>query len=92
MDGRKIDGRRVVVDVERARTVKEWRPRRLGGGIGGTRIGSPSRNIKVFNHCTPRVAVSAAQISGRTNAEPSHPEEEDRDRDRGAWGHVSMRR
>ena len=27
---RKIDGRRVVVDVERGRTVKGWRPRRLG--------------------------------------------------------------
>lgn len=29
-DGKKIDGRRVLVDVERARTVKGWRPRRLG--------------------------------------------------------------
>ena len=29
-DGKKIDGRRVVVDVERGRTVKSWRPRRLG--------------------------------------------------------------
>ena len=29
-DGRKIDGRRVLVDVERGRTVKGWRPRRLG--------------------------------------------------------------
>ena len=38
-DGRKIDGRRVLVDVERARTVKGWRPRRLGGGLGGTRKG-----------------------------------------------------
>ena len=26
----KIDGRRVLVDVERARTVKGWLPRRLG--------------------------------------------------------------
>ncbi|UJR30800.1 hypothetical protein I4U23_018318 [Adineta vaga] len=38
-DGRKIDGRRVVVDVERGRTVKGWRPRRLGGGLGSTRRG-----------------------------------------------------
>lgn len=30
-DGKKIDGRRVLVDVERARTVKGWLPRRLGG-------------------------------------------------------------
>ena len=29
-DGKKIDGKRVVVDVERGRTVKSWRPRRLG--------------------------------------------------------------
>ena len=29
-DGKKIDGKRVVVDVERGRTVKSWNPRRLG--------------------------------------------------------------
>ena len=29
-DGKKIDGRRVLVDVERGRTVKGWLPRRLG--------------------------------------------------------------
>ncbi|KAL9251364.1 U1 small nuclear ribonucleoprotein 70 kDa-like protein [Drosera capensis] len=38
-DGRKIDGRRVLVDVERGRTVPNWRPRRLGGGLGTTRVG-----------------------------------------------------
>lgn len=32
-DGKKIDGRRIVVDVERGRTVKTWKPRRLGGLI-----------------------------------------------------------
>ena len=36
-DGRKIDGKRVLVDVERGRTVKGWRPRRLGGGLGNSR-------------------------------------------------------
>ena len=35
-----------MVDVERGRTVKSWRPRRLGGGLGGTRIGAPQDNIK----------------------------------------------
>ena len=29
-DGKKINDKRVVVDVERGRTVKGWRPRRLG--------------------------------------------------------------
>nr|CAH7729676.1 unnamed protein product [Callosobruchus chinensis] len=45
-DGKKIDGRRVLVDVERARTVKGWLPRRLGGGLGGTRRGGADVNIK----------------------------------------------
>ena len=44
-DGRKIDGRRVVVDIERGRTVKNWKPRRLGGGLGGSRIGAPDQNV-----------------------------------------------
>lgn len=45
-DGKKIDGRRILVDVERGRTVKSWRPRRLGGGLGGTRRGGPDDNIR----------------------------------------------
>ncbi|KAL8275086.1 hypothetical protein Esti_000965 [Eimeria stiedai] len=36
-DGTKVDGRRVLVDVERARTVPGWLPRRLGGGRGPPR-------------------------------------------------------
>jgi len=34
------------VDVERARTVKGWLPRRLGGGLGGTRRGGPDVNVR----------------------------------------------
>lgn len=34
-EGIKINGRRVMVDVERGRTVKDWKPMRLGGGLGG---------------------------------------------------------
>lgn len=34
-DSKKIEGRRVLVDVERGRTVTGWLPRRLGGGLGG---------------------------------------------------------
>lgn len=43
-DGRKIDNRRIVVDVERGRTMKNWKPRRLGGGLGNTRAGGPEVN------------------------------------------------
>merc|ERR1712232_98162 len=42
-DGKKIDGRRVMVDVERGRTVEGWLPRRLGGGRGPGRQGKPSK-------------------------------------------------
>ncbi|KAG8908329.1 hypothetical protein FRB99_007255 [Tulasnella sp. 403] len=34
-DGLNILGKRVLVDVERGRTVRGWKPRRLGGGLGG---------------------------------------------------------
>lgn len=43
-DGRKLDNRRVLVDVERGRTVPNWRPRRLGGGLGTTRVGGEDVN------------------------------------------------
>ena len=45
-DGRKVDNKRVLVDVERGRTVPNWRPRRLGGGLGSTRIGGEEVNQK----------------------------------------------
>jgi len=45
-DGKKIDGRRVMVDVERGRTVEGWLPRRLGGGRGPGRVGKPSKKKK----------------------------------------------
>ncbi|KPP63177.1 hypothetical protein Z043_118585, partial [Scleropages formosus] len=69
-DGKKIDGRRVLVDVERGRTVKGWHPRRLGGGLGGTRRGGADVNIK---------------HSGRddTSRYDERPIGGDRDRDRG---------
>ncbi|KAM7192696.1 putative u1 small nuclear ribonucleoprotein [Naviculisporaceae sp. PSN 640] len=34
-DGMHIKGRRIKVDVERGRTVRGWKPMRLGGGLGG---------------------------------------------------------
>lgn len=55
-DGKKIDGKRVVVDVERGRTVKSWKPRRLGGGLGGTRRGGPNENIKYSGRVDERLA------------------------------------
>ncbi|KJP87965.1 hypothetical protein AK88_02399 [Plasmodium fragile] len=47
-DGKKIDNRRILVDVERGRTVKNWVPRRLGGGKGPPR-GSDERKQITHN-------------------------------------------
>lgn len=37
MDGRRIEGRKVIIDRELGRTGKNWLPRRLGGGKGDSR-------------------------------------------------------
>eukprot|EP00039_Didymoeca_costata_P000175 m.44467 g.44467 ORF g.44467 m.44467 type:complete len:284 (+) comp10097_c0_seq1:158-1009(+) len=66
-DGKKIEGKRVVVDVERGRTVQSWLPRRLGGGLGLTRRGAPPDCVKT---------------SGRVDAY-NDDRDRDRDRDRG---------
>ena len=44
-DGMKLQGRRIVVDCERGRTVKNWKPRRFGGGLGGTRLGGVHESV-----------------------------------------------
>ena len=45
-DGIKIDGRHVLVDVERGRTVSGWFPRRLAGGKGPGRDAKSGRQTK----------------------------------------------
>jgi len=50
-DGMKIDGKRVLVDVERGRTVKGWLPRRFGGGVGtGRKARSPGHGAGQHRH------------------------------------------
>lgn len=87
-DGRKIMNRRILVDVERGRTVKNWKPRRLGGGLGGTRLGGRDVNQK-FSGREPPQGVSApsgrrrsrSRSRGRKRKEPEGGRE-DRGRDR----------
>lgn len=95
-DGRKINGRRIVVDVERGRTVKNWLPRRLGGGLGGTRIGNKDQNQKysgrdlsVVRSSDDRRSRSRSRSRSRDRRKSRSPEkdrhkdrERDRDRDR----------
>jgi len=62
------------VDVERARTVKGWLPRRLGGGLGGTRRGGPDVNVRHSGREEHRDRGSAEGGGGRRRS---------RSRDRG---------
>eukprot|EP01116_Phalansterium_solitarium_P015543 TRINITY_DN343_c0_g1_i2.p1 TRINITY_DN343_c0_g1~~TRINITY_DN343_c0_g1_i2.p1 ORF type:complete len:335 (+),score=34.04 TRINITY_DN343_c0_g1_i2:95-1099(+) len=87
-DGRKIDGRRVVVDVERGRTTKHWRPRRLGGGLGYTRAGGSDVNQK-FSGREPADRVRPEQpmmmpALVRRDFEPVPRKEPSREDDRSA--------
>lgn len=80
-DGKKIDNRRVLVDVERARTVKGWLPRRLGGGLGGTRRGGSDVNIKHSGREDDRKRGSGRE-EDRVDNERERSERGDRERDR----------
>jgi U1 small nuclear ribonucleoprotein len=65
-DAKKINGRRIVVDVERGRTVEGWRPRRMGGGLGQTRAGGAGLN-RVYSGRDPR-----AMPGGGTTHDADH--------------------
>ncbi|XP_053211635.1 U1 small nuclear ribonucleoprotein 70 kDa-like isoform X2 [Panonychus citri] len=92
-DGKKIDGRRVLVDVERGRTVKGWLPRKLGGGLGGTRRGGPDQNAKHSGREDNRYDDAEREKFERMNL--SRDRERDRgdrgDRDRGDRGERTER-
>merc|ERR1712066_947851 len=75
-DGKKIDGRRVMVDVERGRTVEGWMPRRLGGGRGPGRQGKPSKKK------AKRLAAEANAKEKEKDKDKEKDEKRDRDRDR----------
>nr|XP_045609871.1 U1 small nuclear ribonucleoprotein 70 kDa-like [Procambarus clarkii] len=77
-DGKKIDNRRVLVDVERARTTKGWLSRRLGGGLGSTRRGRPDVNENPGREDYLRRVGSARDADRMTS---NNRERVDRDRD-----------
>eukprot|EP01133_Synstelium_polycarpum_P019702 gene19702-23595_t len=49
-DGNKLDDRRVLVDIERGRVIKNWKPRKFGGGLGNTRAGGIEVNQTFSGH------------------------------------------
>ncbi|XP_062200388.1 U1 small nuclear ribonucleoprotein 70 kDa-like [Phragmites australis] len=73
-DGKKVDGKRVIVDVERGRTVPNWRPRRLGGGLGSSRIGGENADKKD--------SAREQQPAGRPRSEEPRRDDRRADRDR----------
>jgi len=88
-DGKKIDGRRVMVDVERGRTVENWLPRRLGGGRGPGRVGKPSKKKAKRIEAEARAAKDKDKDKGRAGGDERGGDKErprerggDRDRDR----------
>lgn len=84
-DGRKIHQRRILVDVERGRTVKNWRPRRLGGGLGATRVGGKDQNQRYSGRVPNPAEASSSSRSGRSDrrGDDRRGRDSHRDRDRG---------
>jgi U1 small nuclear ribonucleoprotein len=79
-DGRKINGSRVVVDIERGRTVKGWKPRCLGGGLGKTRAGPPSVCARTSGR-DPATNIPMPE-SRKRSASPKQPPVRERPRPR----------
>ncbi|XP_047324732.1 U1 small nuclear ribonucleoprotein 70 kDa-like [Impatiens glandulifera] len=78
-DGTKIDNRRVLVDVERGRTVPNWKPHRLGGGIGTTRIGGEDVNKKQLGREKSREKGRDRECDKEKSRERSYEKPKDRD-------------
>ena len=72
-NGRTIEGRRVVVDAERARAVPDWRPRRLGGGVGRGRLEKPKKGKKGASaSVVENVSYRGGRDAARDDERPRH--------------------
>ncbi|KAG9158816.1 hypothetical protein Leryth_013713 [Lithospermum erythrorhizon] len=81
-DGKKLDNRRVLVDVERGRTVKNWRPRRLGGGLGTTRVGGEDLNQRTSGREQPQAGVVSRSEEPRMRDDRDREKSRERTRER----------
>lgn len=75
-DGIRIEGREIVADVERGHTVPSWLPRRLGGGLGGTRLGGKYMNVTRpgrFDPSKPDMPPPMMAAMGRGGGGPPPP-------------------
>ncbi|XP_047330973.1 U1 small nuclear ribonucleoprotein 70 kDa-like [Impatiens glandulifera] len=78
-DGIKIDNKRVLVDVERGRTVPNWKPRRLRRGLGTTRIGGEDVNKKQLGREKSREKGRDREGDREKSRERSYEKSTDRD-------------
>lgn len=82
MKGKVIDGHEIFLDVERGRTVKDWKPRRLGNDSNTPRVRKPSKAfLKMMQQ---REAVQEAANRDRRDRGP--PRGGDRGGGRGGGG------
>ncbi|CDK25941.1 unnamed protein product [Kuraishia capsulata CBS 1993] len=85
-NGLKIKNRAIVVDIERGRVVKNWKPRRLGGGLGGRTVKLAPQS-QLPSHPTPRFSSGAnsSHVSHNRNPYPSHGYNQSGYNDRGGY-------
>lgn len=51
-NGLRIKSRVILTDIERGRTIKDWVPRRLGGGLGGRKM-----KLAAYKDVKPRISL-----------------------------------
>lgn len=78
-DYMKIHNRRIVVDVERGRTVKGWLPRRLGGGLGKTRAGGDNVNQKYSGRENVKSSLHPSSAPSLGSSSNDHHHDDNRD-------------
>ena len=83
-DGMKIEGKRILVDIERGRTVNTFRPRRLGGGLGTTRLGPKHMNQK-YPGRDPRARINPEPTITSSKKSRSRSRSREMERDRGRY-------
>ncbi|KAK9811126.1 hypothetical protein WJX73_004790 [Symbiochloris irregularis] len=74
-DGKKLEGRRICVDVERGRTVPGWQPKRLGGGKGGENRAwrEPKKASKRISAGLPPTTIPGTAAAPAPPREPERP-------------------
>lgn len=75
-------GHRPLIDVERARTVKDWRPRRLGGGLGAGRPDRAPKGGSLPPPVLPPLPVVQPSAGLKRAREDEHDERRDEKRRR----------